>query len=153
MIKLTFKNFKWYVLYALFLFSLIFVIISVDYELEQHAESTFKILPRMLFAFLAYPLIGIAVGCLGLFREKQKSGRWKFNLGRFLSIGLPSFYFAYYPYLVYFSGPLKFLEIPNQHFNLLMVEGPAVIYIFQFILGYSLVTGFQKEKTSMFSVD
>lgn len=132
-------------MFALVLFAFLITIVSIDYRLQMKASITFEMLPHMIFDFVVYPLVGTIVGSLYIIRERKKSGKWKFNLGKFLIIALPAFYLAYYPFLVYFSGPLQFLEIPSPFFNKVMIDVQSTMLVFQFVFGYILVASFHKE--------
>lgn len=68
------------------------------------------------------------------------------NASKLVMIVLPAFFFAYYPYLVYFSGPLQFLEIPIPYVNNALVDLQVSSFVFQFVMGYFLVTAFYKEE-------
>lgn len=100
----------------------------------------------MMYNFMVYPLVGSIVGLAELLRERNTPGKWKVNAGKLLMLALPAFFFAYYPYLVYFSGPLQFLEIPISFVNNALVEIQASDYVFQFVFGYFLVSSLDKEE-------
>lgn len=114
--------------------------------MQNRAQQSFETLPVMVYNFTVYPLVGSIVGLLSIMEERNKEGSWRLNAGKLLIFVIPAFFFAYYPYLVYFSGPLEFLEIPIPYLNRVLVNIQISDFVFQFVMGYFLVTSFYKEE-------
>lgn len=143
---IIFKDVKKYGIYAVVLFLFLFLILALDYFLQTQAQQSYQMMPVMVYNFTVYPLVGCIVGMLALMEERNKEGIWRVNAGKLLLLVLPAFFFAYYPYLVYFSGPFQFLEIPVPYFNRLLINIQVSDFVFQFVMGYFLVTSFYKEE-------
>lgn len=143
---IIFKDVKKYGIYAVVLFLFLFLILALDYFLQTQAQQSYQMMPVMIYNFTVYPLVGCMVGMLALMEERNKDGIWRVNAGKLLLLALPAFFFAYYPYLVYFSGPFQFLEIPIPYFNRLLINIQISDFVFQFVMGYFLVTSFYKEE-------
>ncbi|MEI3611210.1 hypothetical protein [Pseudogracilibacillus sp. SO30301A] len=143
---ITFKNVRWITLYAIILLVLIFVLSAINVQLEEHAKITFQMYPHIISITIIYPLIGVLFGTAHILKEQKKQGNWKLNLGKMLIIGIPTFYLAYYTFIIFsFDAPLHFLAIPGAFFTKVILSYHTM-HLFQILLGYTIITSFYKEE-------
>ncbi|MGM8211534.1 hypothetical protein ACLIBH_01950 [Virgibacillus sp. W0430] len=148
---MTFINIKAYGYYAVIFFTVMLGVIIAEYKISEYASMTFNYFFKMTFVFTVYPLIGCLVGFVHIRKERKKEGKWQLNIGKLLVFAVPAFFFAYYPFLIYF-GPLSFLSIPSVTFNQAILAVPSTLYIFEMILGYTVITSFYKKRNAASSL-
>ena len=118
------------------LFILIALIIShlmlpIDIELRRMAR--FSLIPIVGMQLLYY-LLGALLGIEHLIDQFKKSGRFKFNLERFLIVGIPAFVLS-----------IEYLELYYVRTGLYYT--PTYMIFLRMVFGYYLITSMYKDKS------
>jgi len=87
-----------------------------------------------------YGGIGVILGLEQFICIKKKEGRWRINIPKLVLIGIPSLYFSLYLF-IYYSNILNVISSP---IGVLLRSNINFINIFQLILGYTIITSFNK---------
>lgn len=96
-----------------------------------------------LISVLSCGVLGSIIGLDCFISERKKQGKWKINLPKIIFISLPSLYFSFALLLV-FNGSIP--EILVYPIRALISQDFTYMFIFQVILGYSIITSFYKEE-------
>jgi len=116
------------------LFSVIALIIShlllpIDMQLRvMHRYTVGAVISMQLFHYLLGALLGIE----HLIDQFKKSGRFKFNLERFLIVGIPAFILS-----------IEFLEL--YYVRIGLTYTPIFLLFLRMVFGYYLVTSIYKQ--------
>ena len=93
-----------------------------------------------IFQFIFYCIAGTIFGVEKILCERNKIGRWKINLPRFIIVGLPSFLIGSFIILIFkFTFILNFLSLSFVNFSLF-------VSFMQMFFGYIIVTSFYKAE-------
>ena len=108
---------------------------SVLEVLDKYTSMSYNVIAEMVISAIVFLIFGILIGGTNLISEIKKEGKWKFNIPKFILIGIPSLILSI-KILLYFIFPFKIYLLIN----------PAV---FQIILGFVIITSFYKEKNPL----
>lgn len=126
------------------------VIISCMVALREYVGYLFTAYFRVNFRTnYSYVLISMLIGvCIGLFmgiehfiRERRNEGTWNINFTRLIIVGLPSLYFSLTNCLIY-NEFLHKLAYPLLY---LLKFGSGYVTLFQLLLGFVVITSFEKS--------
>ena len=129
----------------------IFFLITLREYVEQLASAAYY---RMQYPAINYYtvisfLLGVSIGLLlgldHLLRELAKNGKWQINLPKLILLGIPSLYFSLTN--IFLLSTIHFLQVifayPLFH---VIKYGSDFVPLFQLILGYVIITSFDKNK-------
>ncbi|CAI8909825.1 MULTISPECIES: hypothetical protein [Bacillus] len=138
------KKVSKYLCFTLFIVILLFTGGKIQFYLDQQAELSFHMYPR-IFSFVFFPFfIGGVLRFCQLINNKKNQHVWKFQLEKFIGIALPSALIGFSPILLFspigqFFPYLAYLAI----LTLLNTTFPVIINI---IAGYSLLDSFIRKE-------
>lgn len=130
-----------YLCFTLFIVILLFTGGKIQFHLDQQAELSFHMYPRIFF-FMFFPFfVGGVLRFVQLISNNKKQHVWKFQLDKFLGIALPSTLIGFSPILLFsligqFFPYLTILTLLNTTF-------PVIINI---IAGYTLLDSFIRQE-------
>ncbi|MDZ5609634.1 hypothetical protein U2I54_21890 [Bacillus pseudomycoides] len=130
-----------YLCFTLFIVILLFAGGKIQFHLDQQAELSFHMYPRIFF-FMLFPFfVGGVLRFFQLISNNKKQHVWKFQLDKFLGIALPSALIGFSPILLFspigqFFPYLTILTLLNTTF-------PVIINI---IAGYTLLDSFIRQE-------
>ncbi len=119
------------------------IIISSYYRFESNYS-------YLIISLLLGISIGLLIGLEHFISEKSKEGIWKINYPKMLLVGLPSLYFSIAGILIYGNSQFM-LTIIAYPLLWLMRFGLDHVDIFQILLGYTVITSFQKYSNNKIS--
>ncbi len=119
----------------LVLFIAIALIIShlmLPIDMQRHVMHRYAIGTVIILQLLHY-LLGALLGIEHLIDQFKKSGRFKFNLERFLIVGIPAFILS-----------IDYLEL--YYVRIGLTYTPIFLLFLRMVFGYYLVTSIYKQK-------
>lgn len=131
-------------LYTLFIGFVLYGGTVIQNKLRIRMVTTFSPHLYHFYVVLLPIIIGILIALPSFLSLLKKKGTWKFDWIKFISIGLPTFYFTIFPY-IYFSplGPY----IPN-FFNIIFLTVGSTLMLHTVsgvVFGYLILSSFSKE--------
>ncbi|MBC6975000.1 hypothetical protein H9I32_22270 [Bacillus sp. Xin] len=131
-----------YLCYTLFIVILLFTGGKIQFYLDQQAELSFHIYPRIFF-FVFFPFFigGVLRFCQLIHNKKKNQHEWKFQPDKFIGLVLPSILIGFSP-MLYFS--------PLGHFfpylATIILLNTTFSVIINIIAGYSFLDCFIKKE-------
>ncbi|WP_069999949.1 hypothetical protein [Cellulosilyticum sp. I15G10I2] len=138
------KDWLKYLLYIILILFIITIKVYVGNLSIAYSEQELRVnYCYMVISVLIHVCIGVVLGLEHIIKEIGKEGKWKINLPKLISVGMPSLYFAL-TYIRIYNG-IQFLQniivYPVVQFAR-YVSGS--VPLFQIILGYVVITSFYK---------
>lgn len=103
----------------------------------------FSTMSNFLFQFILFITFGGLLGVDAIKNERMKLGRWRFNVYRSIVLGIPSLFFSLFMFLFYSN--VRLLSLLILPFEQLINSNISFIMLFQILLGYVVVTCFEKN--------
>ncbi|WP_459501085.1 hypothetical protein [Bacillus sp. C1] len=133
-----------YLCFTLIIVILLFIGGKIQFYLDQQAELSFHMYPRIFF-FVFFPFfVGGVLRFFQLISSKKNQHVWKFQLEKFIGITLPSTLIGFSPIL--FFSPIGQFPPYLDILTLLHTTFPIIINI---IAGYSLLDSFIRQKINI----
>ncbi len=118
----------------------------VDVRLSEELQTTYQV-NYFLFVvgILLNVVIGIILGMEHFLGEVGKEGKWRISIPKVIFLIIPSLYFSLFYFYSYIrvESILKIIFWPYLN---IFSRTNTFIFIFQIVLGYSLITVFYKAK-------
>lgn len=141
----TLKKISWlkYFIYITLILITAFIEQNVLINIKNTTLITFKTHPYFenIIIIIFNVVIGVLLGIDHLFYQVKQTGSWTFNLPKAIIMGLPSLYFSFGIFILTLNSKLAY---PIQ---LLLKSNSYLIYIFQLMIGYLMITSFYKSNT------
>ncbi len=134
-----------HVIYLVFLVMLVLIRLHFMKLAKAYSNETFRINYYFLAViFLTNILLGILLGVEHLIREMKAKGTWKINFPKLILLGVPALYFSIANFAVYSQNTLVqyIFVFPLRIF---LIYDMSILYIFQLIFGYIVITSFCKR--------
>lgn len=135
------NNWLSYFVYAVILLGYIMLSNKILIYLNEQAQKFYNILPLTIWRIVIFIVLGLLLGLEKFLLEIRKEGKWEINLPKVIFLGIPTLYFSLSIFVYY--CPIDFIRQPLSSF---METRMHFIPIFQMILGYILITSFNKVK-------
>jgi uncharacterized integral membrane protein len=132
-----------YFAYAILLFGYLIFSETVLFAVRNTATVTFHLLPYYLAFYLIQILFGALLGLEQLIGQFRQSGRWRVNVEKIVFLGLPPL--AFYAFWLLTYGLVIHPTVNDFLVNYVM-GGNLILGYAGVVLGYTLVTAFQKSK-------
>ncbi|MCB2358771.1 hypothetical protein [Clostridium estertheticum] len=134
--------------YFFIILIILFIVFSGQHILEsinRNAQETYNTHPYLqnILMIIFYGGIGLLLGLEHLIHEIKKEGTWIMNVPKFLLMGLPSLYFSLAVFIYYSSNQL--VRNISYPISILITSNQSFIWVFQLILGHSIITSFYKK--------
>lgn len=138
------RNKSWfkYLIYIILLCIVIFIkdkiTASLYIEYKKNASGNYYLL--LIIPFLMNILIGMFIGLEHYVKEIKSEGTMGLNLPKFILMGVPSLVFS----LTYVFATIH-NEFVQKALSILASNGTTFISVFQILLGYVIITSFDKR--------
>lgn len=143
------KNWKKYIMYAIFIFSILICLSfsSNKINMYQNATAGINLYILWLIMFLANTIFGFVLGIESLLKEKGKKGMWAFNIPRIIILGLPSLIMGSYFFIYYMD--IQIILTLTEYLPKFMIKSSMFVTFNQILFGYILVTNITKGRNSI----
>lgn len=130
-----------YFIYIIAILIIVFIEQNILITIRNNALATFKTHPyfESILMIIFNGTIGILLGLDHLFYQRKQVGCWAFNFPKAIIMGLPSLYFSFGIFMYGLNSKLVYPII------VLLKGNSYLIYVFQLILGYLIITSFYKN--------
>ncbi|OLS03036.1 hypothetical protein [Tissierella creatinophila] len=142
------KNNNWlkYSGYILLIAALIYLDGYVEKQQYIYQRETFN----LSFVYFAISMIikisiGLLLGLEYIIKEIRKEGNWKINLSKIILMVIPSLYFSMSYLFMYLYNDNLIYRILTYPGFIFIQNGSGFVFVFQLVLGYSLITSFYKQ--------
>lgn len=144
------KSWAKYFLIILLILLMVFGGQHVFDDIRTNAQKTYNFNPFLqnILMIIFYGGIGLLMGLEHLIQEIKKEGTWEINIPKLVLIGIPSLYFSIASF-VYYNTSQFVRDILSYPISILMKNSTNFISVFQLILGYSIITSFNKKKEEL----
>ena len=131
------KKWGYYLIYSVIVFLYIYLDELCYGSLQAYVQKTFQSYLVTFFFLISNMLFGVILGLEHFVIEKRKKGKWKFNIPRFILLGLPGLVLGLsYVWNYDFSAIDIFSS--QQAF-------PLIVFLSQILAGYITISNFHKE--------
>lgn len=131
--------------YLVFLIMLVLIRLHFMKLAKAYSNETFRINYYFLSAVILTNIsLGILLGVEHLINEMKAKGIWKINLPRLILLGAPSLYLSIANVAIYSQSTLV-QYIFTYPLRIFLIYDTSILYIFQLIFGYIIITSFYKR--------
>ena len=135
------RRFLWYLLYTVFLGSVLLLGSEYTNALKKMAASTYHSLPYMIFSIIFPWLFGTLLALPHLVKSYQQQGHWYYDWVKLLAIGLPALYIALFQ-VAYYSQLTTWMPKTIQ---VLFLTSNFSHTVCGLIFGYVLISSLEKR--------
>lgn len=129
------KRGLFYLIYAVVLFGYLLIMTRIIIMLSESVSSSNDFMKENLIQAIIYIVLGVLLGSIKFITQRKKQGKWKVNFPKLAIVGIPALYFSLQHFII------QFIHFPYYF----LVDAKAA----QIILGFILITSFDKEKNPL----